>query len=270
MFKEGTHVRKGQLLVQLNDADLLAGLQKLKAQKDQLGRNLNRNKELVAIGGISRQDFETTNTSIASIDADIAIQEAALRKMRIIAPFDGTIGLRQVSEGAIVTPATTVATLQQLRPMKIDFTIPDSYYGNVKPGSVVFFTIGQEREKHSGTIVAVEPGADATTRSLSVRALVNAAEGRLLPGSFANVQVISDRQADALLIPSQCIIPTTKDKKVALMREGKATMAVVTLGERTENMVRVLEGLKSGDTILTTGIMQVKQDMEVTITKIKS
>jgi membrane fusion protein (multidrug efflux system) len=269
-FKEGSFVRKGQLLVQLNDADLRAGLNKLRAQRKLQDKILERSQELVRIGGISRQDYETTETQIASIKADIALQEADLQKTKIVAPFDGVVGLRNVSVGAVVTTATIVALLQQVNPLKMDFTVPEQYYSNIKMGNQVFFTIGNETEARSGTIAAADPGADAMTRSVRIRALVKNDDHQLLAGSFARVRVPIESHPDAILIPSQSIIPTTKDKKVAIVRGGKVEVIVVQLGTRTDDMVEVTQGLQRGDTVITTGIMQVKPGMDVTITKLKT
>lgn len=268
LFKEGSFVRKGQTLVTLFDADIRAEIQKLKAQKALQNKLLERQKELVDIGGISKQDFETTQTGIASIDADIAAQEAALRRTKILAPFDGIIGIRSISEGAIVSTATTIAILQQVNPMKIDFSIPEQYHANLKPGKSVFFTVTGLQGAKTGSINSVDPGADVATRTLRVRAIVPNADRTLLAGSFAEVKIPFESSNAALLIPTQAVIPTTRDKKVAVISNGKAEMVTVKLGTRLEDKVEILEGLKSGDTVLTTGLMQVKAGMDVKVTKV--
>lgn len=268
LFKEGTFVRKGQTLVTLFDTDIRAEIQKLKSQKALQNKLLERQKELVDIGGISRQDFETTQTGIATIDADIAAQEAALRRTKIIAPFDGIIGIRSISVGAIVSPATTIAILQQVNPMKIDFAVPEQYHANLKTGKSVLFTVAGAQGAKTGSINSVDPGADVATRTLRVRAIVPNADRSLLAGSFAEVKIPFESSATALLIPTQAVIPTTRDKKVAVITNGKAEMVTVKLGTRLEDKVEILEGLKSGDTILTTGLMQVKPGMEVKVIKI--
>lgn len=269
-FKEGSAVRKGQLLLQLNDADLRAGLQKLRTQRSLQEKILQRSRELVGIGGISQQDFEATQTQIASIDADIALQEADLRKTRILAPFDGIVGIRNVSVGAVVSPTTLVAQLQQVHPLKMDFAVPEQQVASIQVGKQVFFTVANDGKPRSGVIATIDPGADVATRSVRVRALVPNPDRSLIAGGFAQVRIPLESRPDALLIPSQAVIPTTKEKKVAVVRNGKATLETVRLGARTEASVEVLEGLRPGDTILTTGIMQVKQGMDVTIIKTNS
>ena len=270
LFKEGSFVRKGQTLVQINDADIRAQIQKLKAQKALQQKMLERQEELVRIGGISQQDYETTQTQIASINADIAYQEAQLRKTKIVAPFDGRIGIRGVSVGAIVSPSTAVASLQQLNPLKMDFSVPDQYRQTLTVGKTVFFTIDGQSEPMSGKISAVDPGADVNTRAIRVRAIVPNPTGKLTAGGFAHVQIPHETDNKALLIPSQAVIPTTREKKVAVVRKGKAELITVELGARTEDKVLVTQGLVAGDTVIITGIMQVKPGMDVTITKVKS
>lgn len=268
LFKEGSKVSKGQTLIQLYDADIKAQIQKLRAQKELQRKLLERQEELLRIGGISRQEYETTQTQIASLDADIAFQEAQLRKTKIVAPFNGQIGVRTVSVGAIVSPSTLVATMQQLNPLKMDFTVPDQYRNAVSAGKTVFFALDGTSESYSGKIAAVDPGANINTRAITVRAVVPNPDGKLISGSFAHVRIPNESDNNAILVPSQAVIPTSRDKQVAVVRKGRAELVVVELGHRTEDKVQILSGLVPGDTIITTGIMQVKPGMEVKVVKV--
>lgn len=266
-FKEGAFVKKGQLLASLYDADILAQIQKLKQQKALQSKLYERQQSLVAIGGISQQDYEATATTIATIDADIAAQEAQLRRTKIIAPFEGIVGIRSISEGAIVSPTTTIAQLQQVHPLKIDFTVPEQYYPYLKTDKTVFFSVKGVSDSLEGKISSIDPGADATTRTIRARAIVPNPNRKLIAGAYAEVTIPIESNNEALLIPTQSILLTTRDKKVVLVANGKATMQTVQLGVRSANKVEVLSGLKPGDTILTTGLMQVKDGMDVVITK---
>ncbi|MBZ0099409.1 MAG: efflux RND transporter periplasmic adaptor subunit, partial [Taibaiella sp.] len=267
-FKEGSFVKEGQLLVQLYDQEIRAMLQKLKAQRRLQQNTEERQKSLLEIGGISKQDYETTQTQVQSIDVDIALAEAQLRATKIIAPFSGNIGIRNISEGAVVTPSTLIATLQQTNMLKMDFTVPDRYSKNVHPGKEVMFSVAGVRDTLTGKITAVDPGADQVTRTIRVRATVSNPGNKLVAGSFARVLVPLESDSDAILIPSQSVIPTTKDKLVAVVRNGKVDMATVQLGARTADKVEVLNGLQPGDTILITGLMQAKKGMDVKITEV--
>jgi membrane fusion protein (multidrug efflux system) len=150
----------------------------------------------------------------------------------------------------------------------MDFTVPDQYRNQLRLGQEVRFFVDGMLDTLSGRISAIEPGADATTRTIRVRALVPNAAGKLTAGAFAHVIIAFTGEDKSILIPSQSIIPTTHDKKVAVLRGGKAALITVETGDRTEDRVQILSGLEIGDTILTTGIMQVKPGMEVKVKKV--
>lgn len=228
----------------------------------------NRQRELLKIGGISRQDFETTQAQTKYVDADIAAAEASLSKMRVVAPFDGIVGLRGISVGAVVSPTTTVASLQQVNPLKMDFSIPDQYRDRLRLGSQVQFSVTGRLDTLQGSISAIEPGADPVTRTIRVRAIVPNAQKALTGGSFAHVVIPFSSNNNAILIPSQCIIPTTRDKKVAITRNGKASLVTVLIGNRTADKVEITQGLQAGDTVLTTALMQVKPGVDVKVKKV--
>lgn len=266
-FKEGAHVNKGDVLIRLYNDDILAQVQKSKAQRELQVKIKERQAKLLSIGGISQQDYETTAAQIASIDADLAYSQAQLSKTIIRAPFNGRIGIRNVSLGAVITPTTVIATLQQSRILKLDFTLPDQYKDEVIAGKEVTFTVSGSLDTFKATISAIEPSADVATRTLKARALVKNDDEKLTAGSFTHVNVPFRNDKTALMIPSQAVIPTTRDKQVAVVKGGKAKMTTIVIGARTSDQVEVLSGLKDGDTILTTGIMQVKPGMSVKITK---
>jgi membrane fusion protein, multidrug efflux system len=264
-FSEGKHVEQGQALVRIYNDDIKAQIQKLEAQKNLQIKIKNRQAELLRIGGISQQDYETTTTQIQSIEADIAYSQAQLRKTTIYAPFAGRIGIRNISVGAVVTPSTVVATLQQTRILKMDFTVPDQYKDEMINGKKVSFTVTGRLDTFYGAISALEPKADAVTRTIKVRALVKNDDHRLSAGSFTNVTIPLQNNRSAILIPSQALIPTDRDKEVAVIKGGKAKLVVVKTGTRTNDQVEIVQGLNTGDTIITTGIMQVKQGMNVKV-----
>lgn len=264
-FREGSHVKQGQLLVQLYDANINAQIQKLKAQKNLQEATQKRQKSLLDIGGISQQEYETTQTQLQSVDADIAYAEAQLRSTRIYAPFSGTIGIRNISVGAVISPTTVVTSLQQTHPLKMDFNVPDQYRDDIAMGKEVLFSISGQLDTLTGKIIAVEPGADATTRTIRVRAIVPNPKEKLIPGAFAHVIVPLESDNDAILVPSQSVIPTTKEKLIVKLVDGKAKMVEVQLGTRTNDKVEILSGIQQGDTILTTGLMQVKEGMPVKV-----
>jgi membrane fusion protein, multidrug efflux system len=264
-FTEGKAVKKGQLLARLYNEDINAQIRKLKAQRDLQQKISDRQSELLGIGGISQQDYETTTTQIQAINADIAYAEAQLRRTTILAPFSGKTGIRYVSEGAVVTPSTVITSLQQTDKLKMDFSIPEQYRGEVPNGKKIYFTVSGSQDTFAAVIAAMEPSANTSTRTIKIRATVDNSKNKLGPGAFTHISIPFDNNSDALLIPSQSVIPTNREKVVAVIREGMAALVPVKIGARTSDKVEIIQGLKAGDTILTTGIMQVKDGMPVTV-----
>jgi membrane fusion protein (multidrug efflux system) len=269
-FKEGARVRKGDLLLQLFDNDIKAQIQKLKVQRKLQVITRERQDELLSISGISKQEYDNTVAQIAAIDADIAYAEAQLRRLEIRAPFDGVSGLRNVSVGAVVNTGTLITTIQQLNPLKLDFPLPEQYKNVLRSGDQISFTIKGSLDTMNGKVMAVQPGADAATRTLTVRALVPNADYKLVAGGFASVFVTLQTTEQSVTVPSQCIIPSTRDKKVAVLRNGKAELVTVITGMRMPSEVEIRSGLQAGDTVLATGIMQVKPGMQVKVVKVRN
>jgi membrane fusion protein (multidrug efflux system) len=264
-FKEGGAVHQGQVLATLYSADVRAQIQKLKTQRQLQVKIRDRQAELLGIGGISQQEYETTTTTISGIDADVAYAESQLRKTVIVAPFSGKAGIRNVSVGAIVTTGTLITTLQQLQTLKMDFNIPEQYRGEMVNGKKLAFTVSGNQDTFQAVIAATDPSANTTTRTIRVRATVNNSNNKLGPGAFTHIVIPFLEKNNALLIPSQSVIPTNRNKVVAVIRGGKAEMVPVLVGTRTNDKVEIVSGLHNGDTILTTGIMQVKPGMEVNV-----
>lgn len=264
-FAEGAAVQQGQVLARLYNDDIKAQVQKLRAQRELQVKIRDRQAELLNVGGISKQDYETTTTQIEAIDADIAYATSQLRKTTIVAPFSGRAGIRNVSAGAVVGPGTVLTTLQQTATLKMDFNIPEQYRYEMTSGKKVAFTVTGRQDTFVAVIKAIEPTANAATRTLRVRATVENSGNKLGPGAFTHIVIPFGANAHALLVPSQSVIPTNREKVIAVIRSGKATMVPVKIGARTNERVEILQGLNAGDTILTTGIMQVKPGMDVIV-----
>src|SRR5690606_20484060 len=213
-------VRRGQILVKLLDKDFVAQKRKLEAQKQLQMKLLNRQKELLGIGGISQQDFENTQTQIKSYDADIAIIQTQIEQTNVRAPFSGKIGLRNVSVGAVVDPTTVIARLQQTSPLKVDFTIPDQYRSALEPHTEIQLVLKTQMDTLTGKISALDAGSDPITRNLNVRAIVQNNNGQLGAGAYVQVIVPLSLSQNALLIPSNVVIPTTREKVVPLVKNG--------------------------------------------------
>ncbi len=268
-LSEGNAVSKGTLLVKLYDADLQAQLKKLLLQRETAEKTEARLKQLLAINGVGQQEYDNALIQLNNIKADIELMQANISKTEVRAPFDGVVGLKNVSEGAYVSPATAIATFQQVNPLKLDFTIPEKYFSSLHKGDVVKFKVDGSDENFSGKVFAVEPRIDESTRSIKVRALVQNSSSKVLPGAFAKVDVGLSGIDGALMIPTQCIIPEARNKKVIVVKDGKANFTVVETGVRNESYIQVLSGVSEGDTIVATALMSVKPDMGVKIIKLQ-
>ncbi|MCG3167434.1 MAG: Multidrug resistance protein MdtA [Bacteroidia bacterium] len=268
-FKEGSAVKKGDLLVKINDDDLQAQLKKLQLQEKLASEKEARQKKLLAINGISQEEYDASLTQLNSLGADIEVLKAQIAKTQITAPFDGKVGLKNISEGSYVTPGTQIAAVQQINPMKLDFYVPEKYASLVKVNSKLTFTTEVGNEKHDAVVMAIEPKVDATTRTIQVRAKTENKNGNLFSGSFVRIEFSLEETENALMIPTESIIPILKGQKVFVSRGGKAEEVKVTTGLRNENKVQVLSGLASGDTVIATGIMQLKTGSLLNISSIK-
>jgi len=263
-FKEGETVSKGSPILKINDADLQAQLQKNKIQLKLAEEKSGRLKKLLSINGVSQEEYDIQENEIASLKADQAFIMAQLAKTNITAPFTGVIGLKNISEGAYVSPNEVIVSLIQVKPLYIEFSIPEKYSSVIKKGLNIQFAPDQRESSktYSAQIYALEPKIDETTKTLRGRALYSGNE-TFYPGSFVKVYVDLGSTSNSIMIPTQSIIPILKGQKVYVSRNGIAQEVKVITGIRTEDKIQVLEGLNPGDTVLTTGLMAVKKESKL-------
>jgi membrane fusion protein (multidrug efflux system) len=264
-FKEGGFVSRGATLFKLNDADLQAQLRKLQVQAKIARQNENRSEELLKIGGISRQDYETTELQSSNIAADIAIIQTQIAKTVIRAPFSGKVGFRMVSVGAYVSPASVMTTISQTSGLKIDFTVPEKYIQQLKNGQYINFTVEGSSRTYTARITATESNVTQDTRTLQVRATVQGDAGGLTPGGFAKVTLNFAPDPNAIMIPTQAVIPQARGKKVYLYQGGIAKFVDVETGLRDSATVQITKGLNVGDTILLTGLLSLRPESKVVL-----
>jgi len=269
-FKEGTNVRKGTLLVKINDRDIQAQLQEALTKQRLSGTNENRAKQLLAKGAISQEEYDTSLADLQSLKSQTQLIRAQLAKTSIYAPFDGKVGLRSISVGEYLTPNKVIANLLSINPIKISFSVPEKYMGQIKTQSEITFSTDGSSKKFSGRIFALEPGIDVQTRTLQIKALAENPNNELLPGSFAKIKLALSTMKDAILIPNEAIIPVLKGKTVFISSNGKAKQVPVESGTRTAENIVITSGLKVGDTVLTTGAMSLKPDAPVKVSLVKN
>lgn len=267
-FTEGTHVNKGELLAKINDSPLQAQLKKLEAQIPLAQDRVYRQRALLARDAVSQEAFEQVQTELDKLMADIELVKANIAQTELRAPFDGIIGLRNVSEGAYTSPSTVIAKLTKISPVKIDFSIPERYSSEVKAGTRITFSLERNdgvMERFHATVYAVESEVDIATRTLNVRAIYPNTGENILPGRLTSVEISKQEIPNALTVPSEAVIPEMGKNIVFRYENGVAEPQEIRTGIRTESRVQVLEGLMQGDTIITTGVMQLRKGTKVSI-----
>jgi membrane fusion protein (multidrug efflux system) len=268
-FKEGTKVNTGELLVQINDTEIRALIEKQRYMQKLNKDNEYRQRQLFKKDAISQEEYDNALNRLNTTISDIKLLEAQLEKTRVYAPFDGVIGLRYVSNGAYITPATVIATLYNNSPVKIEFAIPSRYSPFISSGKKIRFTIENDTARvFRGEVYAIEPRINEETRTLKLRALADNSKGLLIPGQFVKVDLILDSKPNALMIPTQALIPGQTVQKVFVANSGKAREVIVETGVRTNLNIEILSGLQPGDTVITTGILQLRPGLPIQIVKI--
>ncbi|CAN0196620.1 unnamed protein product, partial [Chrysoparadoxa australica] len=223
-------------------------------------------EQLLEKEAISREEYETALTTLNTSQAEINVLKARLAKHQIRAPFDGIVGLRSISEGSYLNPGSPIAELFKINPVKVEFNVPSKYLQLVNVGDQINFSVdAYPDETFIGSIYAVEPQIDPQTRSIRIRAKANNDKSKLFPGQFARINLILETIPNALLIPTEAVIPELNGKRVFLYKNGKVESQSITTGIRSEDNVQVETGLSPGDTVLTTGILQVNQGSQVKI-----
>lgn len=266
---EGKFVKKGTLLVKLFDDDLQSSLHKLTTQLAIQQKIYNRQSELLKVSGISQNDYDQTGLLLNSLKADIEVEKTLIRKTEVLAPFDGVIGLRNISIGAIVTPSTLLSTIRTANKIKLDFSVPEKYSSVISTGMKVKFKMSNNDKTYDATVIATEQGINVGTRSLKVRALVNSSARELVSGAFANVTLRLSENHNALMIPTQTIIPEEENKSVIVARNGKAHFITVQTGIRKASDIEITDGLQPGDTVITSGLLFLKEGGKLQYATIK-
>lgn len=265
---EGNTVSVGTLLAKIYDADLQAQLAKTRVQLDLAQKTVQRYKKLLDISGINESDYDIAVNQVNGYKADMVYTQALINKTIVRAPFTGVIGLRQTSPGAYVSPATTLATLQQISKVKIDFTLPQNYSNIIKKGAVLNVELDAVTHKMGrAIIVATEPGANTDTRNLKVRALL--AEANINPGAFVKVFLDAGVGKTSVVIPTNCIIPNDKDNQVIVVKNGIANFVNVQTGIRQSNTVEIVNGVNVGDSVVVTGVLFARPKSKLKIRSVK-
>ncbi len=262
-FQEGSSVKKGELLVKINDSELQAGLKKLILDEKLARDDVYRKEKLLELKAVSQEELDISRSQLGVIQAEIELIKAQIDKTSIYAPFSGRIGLRYASPGGYISSSTLIARMQQTDPVKIDFSVPEKYISHINQNMEIQFTIDGIDSSFTGQVYASESRIDPSTRSSNVRARCPNPGGILTPGAFAKVNIILEKIPAAIVLPSDAFIPDIRGEKVFVSRNGKAVSTYVTTGIRTENEVQVTEGIQPMDTVILSGLLQVREQMSV-------
>jgi membrane fusion protein, multidrug efflux system len=262
-FQEGSMVKKGDLLVKINDSELQAQLKKLQLDEKLATDDVYRKEKLLEIKAVSQEELDISKNQLGVIQAEIELTRAQLEKTGIYAPFSGRIGLRYASPGGYISSSMLIARMQQTDPIKIEFSVPEKYITDIHVNMEIRFTVAGSDSTFTGMIYAIEPSIDPSTRAFTARARCQNPGGILTPGAFAKVNIILEKIPNALVLPSDVFIPDIRGEKVFVCRNGKAVSVYITAGIHTENEVEVVKGLSPMDTVITSGLLQLRDQMSV-------
>lgn len=262
-FQEGSRVRQGQVLVQLNEAELRAQLSRAKQRAQLTAAQEYRQRILLEKQAVSQQEYDVVAADAAIAKADVELIQAQVAQTTIRAPFHGTIGLRQIAVGTYLTPGTRIATLQNLDQVKLEFAVPEKYAEKIRVGTKVTFNLRNGNKGYKATVFALEPRIETDTRTLLVRARAANADGSLVPGSFADIEIGLSREDNAILIPASAIVPQQNGQAVYISKGGKASIQQVTTGTRLAERVQIETGVSVGDTVITTGLQLLRPGASV-------
>jgi len=267
-FKEGSRVNKGELLFQLDDSEWSANIKKVKAKLDLARQTEKRNESMLATGGLSQQAFDESVSNRKVLEAEEESLNVVSNKAKIRAPFSGTIGIRNVSEGAFITPGTELTTLDDLSKLKLDFTVPEKYSGMIQKGDKISFRIEGNPTDYYAVVDAINPSVDVSTGNLRILAIVDNSDNKLKAGKAVKITLVSRAVVPSLYLPTQALIPTTGGYHIYVLSGGKAKYQKIATGMRSETFVEITDGVASGDSVLVTGFMKVSPDSKVKIIKV--
>lgn len=262
-FTEGTRVKKGDLLAKINDKPLQAQLEKLLAERKLAEAKEFRQRSLLGRDAISQESYDQIQTELQTTQADINLIKARILETELRAPFDGVIGLRGLSEGAFVTTSTKIARLVKSVPIKIEFAVSERYASEVKAGFPITFSIDGGETVYNASVYAVDSKLDLITRTVLLRAIYPNKNEELKTGRSASITLKLSQIDNAISIPTEALIPEMEGERVFIYKAGKASSVKVTTGLRTESAIQITDGLKFGDTLLTSGILQLRQSLPV-------
>jgi len=269
-FEEGRRIGKNDMLIKIVDDDLQAELKKAQFEYDLAVQKEQRRQRLLEKGGLSQEEYDEARTEMNTLNAEIDRLKIEIEKTELRAPFNGVIGFRYVSQGSYLNPGSQIARIVKVQPIKVAFSVPEKYSQSVTIGQEIAFTIEGIKDTFEGNVYAKDPAIDPETRTQLMKAKCNNSRGLLLPGSFTRIVVPLEQFEKTLVVPSEAIIPELGKQKVFVYKNGVAIQKEVQTGLRQADNVQILAGLQVGDTVITSGMLQLKNNTPVEIEGIQA
>ena len=267
--KDGALVKAGQLLFEMDNADLLAQWEKLHQQEKLARLNEERLHDLIQHEAVVQQDYDQSFTNLKVLEAQIAELQVLINKTRIRAPFSGQLGIVYVFPGVVVSANTVLTHIQDNSQVKLDFHVPEKYAQTITIGSQQKFTVASDSKEYSAKVIARESGVDQNTRTLLVRAVSENPGRVLLAGQSARMKLSLHSTADALMVLSQALIPSSQGYSVYTVKNNQVQLNPVEIGQRGPFAVEVLHGLHKGDTVVTSNLLRLMPGAQVQLASLK-
>lgn len=262
-FEEGQFVEQGDLLIELENSEIRAGLALAEASLSESRSLYNRSKELESTQAISASNLETLLAQVKVDEANVEAARAKLSHTRIHAPFSGRIGLRRVSPGSFVNTDTVITTLDDVSVIKLDFSVPETFVNVVRQGmGIVAHSLVFPEQDFRGSVASIDTRLDPVSRAVEVRAVIPNGDGQLKPGMFMTVELQRDR-GDVMMAPEQAIVPEGSRQYVYVVSDGLVEKRQVRLGRRIPGYVVIADGLDAGESVVTEGTHKVRDGARV-------
>ncbi len=268
-FREGEYVNQGDLLIEIDHRSWSARKRGLEARLVSAESELRRRKDLLEIEGVSQEEVEQTQAEVDNLKAQIEELEVNIDLARVRAPFSGRVGLRDFSPGAFLSQGDIITRLVQTDKIKVNFRIPAKYAALANNDKEVKIISSASGDTAVAVIYAADPMISPSSRTLQVRALLDNEHRGFVAGDFAQVLFEVEQNPDALMVPAESVVPELNNQVIYIARNGKAKKLEVETGSRTRDMVHVLNGLTPGDTVLTTGLMEIRDGDRIEIRELK-
>jgi len=265
-FEEGQRVRAGHVLIELDQTERKAELDQAQANLDDARSQLQRARALRPSGNVTEARIDQLDSGLRQSEARMRQAQARLEELRIVAPFDGRVGLRQVSQGALIQPGQPVTTLDDTSRIRVDFSVPEIYVARLREGIMVdASSAAYGARRFRGAVKVIDTRIDPVTRSVRMVAEFDNPDDALRPGLFMTVEITLEERANALLIPEDAIEPVGDHSYVYVVRDGRAMRQEVELGARVPGEVEARKGVREGEVVVVRGLQRIRNGTPVTV-----